>query len=106
MITDNGVILSLIEDLEQEAYNSCYHVKAGDPVRLENDKITYITVGHRANAEQVEEYGIWESTRMERRSIVSRMQQKYHMLEFKIDQNFNIEIYNKKPKNTLDNDTQ
>lgn len=83
----------LIEALEQELERASFHLRTGQHIEIRTGLINFSIIGRGASREQRKEYVSYDSTRFERRSVVSRLSSKFHSIDFAIAGETGIDIY-------------
>lgn len=83
----------LIEALEGELEICSFRLRTGNHIEMRTGLINFSVVGRNADRQQRAEYVAYDSTRFERRSIVNRLSERFHDLEFAIAGETGIDIY-------------
>lgn len=83
----------LIAALEHELAIASFHIRTGQHIEIRTGLINFSVVGRGANKDQRKQYVDFDSTRAERRSVVSRLSQRFHDVDFAIAGETGIDIY-------------
>lgn len=83
----------LIAALEHELTIASFHIRTGQHIEIRTGLINFSIVGRGANKEQRKQYVDFDSTRFERRSVVSRLLHRFHDIDFAIAGETGIDIY-------------
>jgi hypothetical protein len=84
---------ALIEALEHELEISSFGLRTGQHIEIRTGLINFSVVGRGANPAQRQAYIDFDSTRFERRSMVARLSNKFHDIDFAIAGETGIDIY-------------
>jgi phosphomannomutase len=85
----------LIEALEAELENASFRLRTGQHIEYRTGLINLSILGRGASQSQRAEYVAYDSTRFERRSLINKLSDKFHDLEFVIAGETGIDIYPK-----------
>jgi len=87
--------IELLEALEHELEICSFRLRTGNHIEMRQGQINFSVVGRGANLEQRRAYVEYDTTRFERRSVVKRLSERFHDIEFTIAGETGIDIYPK-----------
>jgi phosphomannomutase len=87
--------LELLDELEERLSRVSFRLRTGEHIESRTGLINFSVIGRGADNIQRAEYVAYDSTRFERRSLVSHLSEKFRDIEFVIAGETGIDIYPK-----------